>query len=676
MKSFFAKEDLSVQDIAARKNIEARALRENDENFHLLAEISPSAIIIIQGERIVYANTVATKCYGYTREDIIGAEFWRFVHEEYRDIARKRTLERQQEEPPSYGHEYKFVTQDGSHKWMTASSTSMKYQGAPALMVNLFDVTETKRTEEELRESRARLKMAREMSSLVQWQYDATTGIFYFDNHFYSLYGASAVREGGYLMSTKTYFRKFVHPDDMPEVKEAFQRSLSNVVTNPACQIEHRIIRADGVERHIFVRWEVIRDHDGKLIKILGANQDITERNQAEEERKNLENRLHQAQKMEAIGQLAGGIAHDFNNILTAIMGFAEVMTMQMSRENPLLHYVSQILAASEKAAGLVNGLLVFSRKQILNKRTYDVSEIILGIKKLLQRLVPEDIGFEIKLTDVDMVIMADKGQIEQVLMNLVTNARDAMQGGGVLTIEAELFVMDDDFIRCHGFGIPGTYSRLTIRDTGCGMNNQSQKKIFEPFFTTKKVGEGTGLGLSIVYGIIKQHNGFITIDSSPGNGASFYLYLPLVDEKLCEQAVEKQDRETPRGNETVLLVEDDEIIRELNRMVLETAGYSVIDAIDGSDALEKFQNNCPLIDLLVTDVVMPNLDGKQLYEEARKIRPDLKVLFISGYTSDVLDSRGMANERRNFMKKPAMPSEFLRKLREVLDADEMSPVE
>lgn len=673
MKSISAKEDLSAQDITVRKKIEARALRESDDNFRLLTEISPNAIFIIQEERIVYVNSVVIGCYGYTREEMIGAEFWRFVHEHYQDIARKRGNEGQQGAPPSCGNEYKIVTKDGSSRWVLATSASMEYLGGPALIVSLLDITETKRAEEALRESEARLRLAMDLSSLVQWEYDAITEMFCFDEHFYSLYGTSAERESGFFMLTKTYLRKFVHPDDIPDVKKAIQRSLTNVAGSPVCQIEHRIIRADGEERHISVRWEEIRDYKGRLVRIRGANQDITERKHAEQERKTLENQLHQSRKMEAIGQLAGGVAHDFNNILTAIMGFAEVMGMRLGRENPLQHHVSQILAASGKAVDLVNGLLAFSRKQILNKRACNVSEIIYGIKKLLQRLVPEDISFEIKCLDPHMVIMADRGQIEQVLMNLVTNARDAMPIGGVLTIEAGPYAIDEDCIREHSVGSPGTYARLTVNDTGYGMDNETRKRIFEPFFTTKKVGKGTGLGLSIIYGIIKQHNGFITVDSSPGNGSSFNLFLPLVEDRVCEQAVEKPDAAIPRGAETILLVEDDEIIRELNRFVLEDAGYSVIEAVDGRDAFEKLQSNRTSIDVLVTDVVMPNMDGKKLYEENRKIQADMKVLFMSGHADDILDSKGIASDGVNFMKKPFMPSELLRKLREILDRGAIS---
>ncbi len=656
-----------AQDITERKKTE-NALRESEEKFRLLIEISPNAIVLIQEERIVYVNPAATGIYGFTKEELIGAEFWRFVHEECRDIARKRGLGRLGSEPLSKSFAYKIVTKYGDQRWVMASSVLMEYEGKPALIVTLVDITEAKRTEEALRESEARLRLAMDMSGLVQWEYDAETGMFRFDDHFYSLYGTSAEQEGGYLMSLETYVRKFVHPDDIPDVKSFSERAVTNAVMSPTGQIEHRIIRADGQERYVSVRTEVARDQEGRVVKTRGANQDITERKRAEEDKKNLEAQLHQAQKMEAIGQLAGGVAHDFNNILTAIVGFAEVIAMRLDHDNPLRRHVSQIMAAADRAADLTNGLLAFSRKQILHKRAIDVQETIHGIRKMLRRLIPEDIDFRIRSAEPGMTVMADRGRIEQVLMNLVTNARDAMPSGGTLTIDAEPMFIDREECRVHGVENPGTYARITVRDTGCGMDEETRERIFEPFFTTKTVGKGTGLGLSIIYGIITQHHGFVTVSSSPGHGTSFSLFLPLVDLAVQEQPCARPHGAAPGGNETVLLAEDDDMIRELNRTLLEEAGYSVIDAVDGRDALEKLEQYPRCVDVLVTDVIMPHVDGKTLYEEIMKIRPEMKVLFMSGYSTDMLDSRGVADDGVNFIEKPVMPSEFLRKLREILD--------
>jgi PAS domain S-box-containing protein len=656
-----------AQDITERKKAE-EALRESEKKFRLLTETSPNAIIVIRGDRIVYANPAATHVSGFTREQLLNMEFWNFVQGDFREVARERLLARMRGEPVSNRYEYRIIDSKGEDRCVLATSVPMDYEGTHAILVNFTDITETKRAEESLRESEARLKLAMEMAKLVQWEFDATTGMFRFDDQFYTLYGTSAEREGGTLMSAESYVRRFVHPEDMADVIAVMQLVLSNRYEASTGGMEHCIIRADGAERHISVRFDVIRDREGRIVRTRGANQDITERKRAEEQRMNLEEQLHQAQKMDAIGQLAGGVAHDFNNILTAIMGFAEVTAMRMEQGDPHEHHVRQILSAAERAADLTRSLLVFSRKQVLHVRAIEVCEVVDGVKKMLRRLIPEDIDFRVKSAATGMIVMADKGQIEQVLMNLVTNARDAMPTGGILTIEAGPVVVDDDTCYAHGFGIPGRYARIAVEDTGCGMDEETREKIFEPFFTTKQVGKGTGLGLSIIYGIVKQHNGFITVDSLPGRGTTFCVYLPLVDQEKQELSALGRPEPAPGGTETILLAEDDDVVRELNRAILEDAGYTVIETSDGREALEMFKERGACVDILVTDLIMPTMDGKRLYEEIAGIRPDMKVLFMSGYSTEILDGRGFSDDGINFMPKPVLPSELLKRLREILD--------
>lgn len=657
-----------TQDITVRKKAE-KALKASEGKFRLLIETSPNAIIVICGQRIVYANHAAKQVSGFTGEQLRGKEFWEFVHEDFREGVRKRIEARLLGEPLPSRYEYKIINSSGEEIWVVAASVPMEYEGTAAILVTLADITEAKRTEEALRESEARLKLAMHMARLVHWEFDGASSMFRFDDQFYTLYGTSAEQEGGAFMSAETYVRRFVHPEDMADVIAVIQRVLSNRDGASTGGMEHRIIRADGDERHISVRFDVIRDREGRMLRTRGANQDITEWKRAEEERKNLEAQLHQIQKMEAIGQLAGGIAHDFNNILTAIMGFAEMAAMRMEQGNPSQHHIGQILAAAERAADLTHGLLAFSRKQVLHKRAVNVHEVVEGLRKMLCRLIPEDIDFRVKNVEKGLTVLADKGQIEQVLMNLVTNARDAMPDGGLLTVETGLGVIDGDFVRRHGFGVPGAYAVMCVGDTGCGIDEETREKIFEPFFTTKKVGKGTGLGLSIIYGIVKQHNGFLTVDSSPGQGAVFCVYLPLADDGEREQPDASSAEPVPGGSETVLLVEDDDAVRELTRRILEQAGYAVIETADGREALERFRERPESIDILVTDVVMPNMDGKKLCEEIVNLRPDMKVLFVSGYAADILDARGVPGDGIDFMAKPALPSELLKKLRVILDA-------
>ncbi|HEY6871580.1 MAG TPA: PAS domain S-box protein [Geobacteraceae bacterium] len=384
-------------------------------------------------------------------------------------------------------------------------------------------------------------------------------------------------------------------------------------------------------------------------------------------ERKKLKEQLWQSQKMEAIGQLAGGVAHDFNNILTAIIGFANLVEMKMDKHDPSLQYLEQVLAAANRAAHLTQGLLAFSRRQVINPQPVDLNSIIANLEKLLKRLISEEIELHISPAGRDLVVMADAGQIDQVLMNLATNARDAMPDGGALAIETGLFEMTNDYIEKHGFGSHGQYAMLAIRDSGAGMDEATRNRVFEPFFTTKEVGKGTGLGLAIVYGIVKQHNGFINVSSEPGKGTAFNIYFPLVPvEKTRMDFIEVSSGITG-GTETLLVVEDNQEVRQLNKALLETYGYRVIEAIDGQDAVERFAEQKDDVDLVIMDVVMPKMNGKEAYAEMARMRPGVKVLFTSGYTPDVVQKKGIPMGGSNFISKPPTPQALLGQIRKIL---------
>ena len=348
-------------------------------------------------------------------------------------------------------------------------------------------------------------------------------------------------------------------------------------------------------------------------------------------EQKRLEDQLRQAQKMEAVGQLTGGIAHDFNNILTAIMGYAGLMQMKMKEDDPFRVNIDQILASSERAAHLTQGLLAFSRKQVLNPKPVDINNIINTMVKLLKRVIGEDIELEMDLLQKPLTIMADSVQIEQALMNLAMNARDAMPKGGQLTIETKKIELDEEFIKAHGYGAPGTYALMSISDNGVGMDEKTREKIFEPFFTTKEAGKGTGLGLSMVYGIVKQHNGYINVYSEPGKGTTFRIYLPLIEAGQLSEEKPEEHRLPVGGNETILLAEDDEAVRRFTVSVLHEFGYKVIEAVDGEEAITKFMENKDGIRLLILDVIMPRKSGKDAYDEIKAINPGIKVLLQAG---------------------------------------------
>jgi signal transduction histidine kinase/CheY-like chemotaxis protein len=413
-------------------------------------------------------------------------------------------------------------------------------------------------------------------------------------------------------------------------------------------------------------------------------------------EHRKLEEQLRQSQKMESVGTLAGGIAHDFNNILTAIIGYGNILKMKLEQDSALMLYTDQILASAERAANFTQCLLAFSRKQVINPKPVNLNEIVAGIEKLLLRIIGEDIELKVMLNPLvndnspspplilrggwgELRVMADAGQLEQVLMNLAANARDAMPGGGVLTIETGIEDLDMDCLKIYesasGGGKPGMYAVITVTDTGHGMDENTRQKVFEPFFTTKEVGKGTGLGLSMVYGIIKQHNGYINCYSEPERGTAFKIYLPLIEkeeeeeeEKAKAKAKEEKHITLSGGAETILLAEDEEKVRKLMKLVLEEAGYKIIEAVDGKEAIEKFSENKDSINLLLLDVIMPKIKGKGVYEEAKKIKPDIKVLFSSGYPSDFIHKKGILEEGLNFIAKPALPHKLLKMIREILN--------
>ena len=376
---------------------------------------------------------------------------------------------------------------------------------------------------------------------------------------------------------------------------------------------------------------------------------------------------IRQSQKMEAVGLLAGGIAHDFNNLLTAMIGFVTLAQMKMSEGDPSLKLLDQVVSAADRAASLTQGLLTFSRKQINNPEPIDLNSIVDNLKKLLGRLITAEIDMRILINEQHLLVMADSGQIDQVIMNLVTNARDAMEGAGVLTITTGSMVMCDDFLRSRGYGTLGPYAVLSVCDTGSGMDEATQAHILEPFYTTKEVGKGTGLGLAIVYGIVKQHDGYLEIDSEPGAGTTFNIFLPLLRGIAIPTPPPKVVEPCFTGTGTVLVAEDAAEVRRLTVMVLQENGYKVIEATDGLEALESFLEHRDDIDLVIMDVVMPNMNGKDACTEILKINPRMKVLFTSGYTPDDIKRKGLTFGKHNFLAKPSTPQALLKKVREML---------
>ncbi|MDD5284879.1 MAG: response regulator [Desulfuromonadaceae bacterium] len=385
-------------------------------------------------------------------------------------------------------------------------------------------------------------------------------------------------------------------------------------------------------------------------------------------EQKRLEEQLRQAQKMEAVGRFSAGIAHDFNNILTVIIGYGSLARMDSSIDEAQRDKLDHILGAADRAINLTSSLLTFSRKQPLNLQHLDLNEAVSGVATFLRRVIGDDITLSISHGSQKLPVMADKGHIEQVLMNLAANARDALRDGGSLSVETAVVTIDDEYIRMHSYGTVGRYALLTVSDTGAGMDASTCQHIFEPFFTTKENGRGTGLGLSIVFGIVQQHNGHIHVYSEPGQGTAFRILLPLAEETSEALFIPPLSATPPGGNETIMVVDDEEPIREYLELFLTVMGYTVYTACDGEAAVKLFRQRGEEIDLVLMDVIMPKKTGKEAAIEIRNISDKTRILFISGYPYEIISERRLLFEDAEVVMKPLAPSELALKVREILD--------
>lgn len=505
--------------------------------------------------------------------------------------------------------------------------------------------------EQALRESEANLNQAQAVAHIGSWHLDINQDILNWSDETYRIFGVP-------IGASLTYeaFLSLVHSDDRKAVDTAWKAALRG----QPYDIEHRIVVGDMV-KWIRERAVLKFDTQGQPLGAIGTALEITEN-------KHLEEQLLQSQKMEAIGQLAGGIAHDFNNILTVIEGYCSLLQNDSLKEDQKKK-IAVIIASAEKAAQLTNGLLAFSRKQPLIMKQENLNDIVQHVHKLVARIIGEDIAFRSDCCGTELSVNADKGQIEQVLINFATNARDAMPNGGEFTIKSDLVILDSTFAVVHNYEVPpGSYAMLTVSDTGTGIKKEHLEHIFEPFFTTKEVGKGTGLGMAIIYGIIKQHNGFINVYSEVGQGTTFRIYLPIQEQQEKPVAEKNEIVQPTRGNETLLVAEDEPSVRNLLSEILTGSGYEVILAENGIDAVEKFKMHQKRISLILMDMIMPQKNGKEAYEEIQGIRPGVRVLFFSGYTDDFIENRGISGSEIELIMKPVHPKELLRNVREMLD--------
>jgi two-component system cell cycle sensor histidine kinase/response regulator CckA len=455
-------------------------------------------------------------------------------------------------------------------------------------------------------------------------------------------------------------FTEFTHPDDLTADTNLYKELVEGKRDHH--QTEKRFIRKDGEVIWSLQNVSLVRASGGEPLFTIFMVEDITER-------KRLENHFLQSQKMETVGRLAGGIAHDFNNILTVIKGYSQLLLSELNEDHPLRESLEEIKKATERAEGLTRQLLAFSRRQVMEMKVIDLNHLIKNLEKMLCRVIGEDIELTTFLTDDLGRVKTDPAQIEQVILNLAVNARDAMPSGGKLTLETTNVELDKDYAHTHISVAPGRYVMLSVSDTGGGMTPEVKDRIFEPFFTTKVKGKGTGLGLSTVYGIVKQSGGNIWVYSEPDKGTTFKIYLPSVEEEIDVLSSQEEILDLPKGNETVLLVEDDLSVRDLAARFLRGQGYKVLEATNGNEAIQIAQEHLKeKIHLLLTDMVMPQMGGKELVGRFKSLHPGIRVLFISGYTDTAITHHGLSEPNTALLQKPFSLTSFAIKVREVLD--------
>ncbi len=507
----------------------------------------------------------------------------------------------------------------------------------------------------QLEHHRALLEKAQEIAHIGSWVADLDgSGRLEWSAETHRIFGVAA---GGFEGSADAFFA-FVHADDREAVRAASRAAIEG---GPLYDVEHRVVRPDGTVRWVHEQADIIRDVQGRPLRMVGTVQDVTDR-------RLLEDQLRQSQKMEAIGRLAGGIAHDLNNALTAIAGYAELALGEVEPDHPARADVEEIRKAAERAGSVTRQLLTFSRKQLLEPRIFDLNDAITAIGRLLTRLLGPEVRVETRLADAQLPVLGDPGQVEQAVINLAVNARDAMPSGGQLLLATSMETVDEQAARMLVTMPAGEYVVLRVSDTGHGMSRETQTHIFEPFFTTKEVGKGTGLGLSMVYGTLKQSGGFVFVDSEIGRGTTFRLYFPpapVMPPRAARPAT-REDEER-RGRETLMVVEDEVAVRNLVASALRHDGYHLLVANSAEAAIAMADTHEGPIDLLLTDAVMPGKSGIELAGLMVARRPGLPVIVMSGYTEDTLPISGL-DQPVALLQKPFTPRELRRRIRDVLD--------
>jgi PAS domain S-box-containing protein len=658
-----------IENISERKLIED-ALRTSEEKFAKAFQSSPVSTVLfkpdVTGYRIMDVNEAFEHDTGYRRDEVVGrmaGEFGIWADPSEFDAAVKQFRANGRVRDFEAHHR----TKTGDIRTVLVSVEWIDLGGEQYGITTAIDITERQRSEKELRQAHKAIIEAEEQYRNI---FDgALEGIYRTSPEGNLLAANSALATMlGYespeqLVSTINDMAQQVWLDPTDRKRFIALLEEQGSLRNFECQVK----RKDGTGVLVSVKGRKVCGPDGRTLYYDGFVDDITERKHTEAEKARLEDQLRQAQKLESVGRLAGGVAHDFNNLLTVINGYSNLLLERLKARDPLRSHAEEIRKAGERAAGLTKQLLAFSRKQTIEPKVLDLNTTIRESAPMLQRLIGEDIALETYLDDSLGQVLADPDQIHQVIMNLAVNARDAMPGGGTLDIETTNVTLDQaNTATMHHEVTLGRYVLMSVTDTGHGMDETTRQRIFEPFFTTKEIGKGTGLGLATVYGIVRQNGGWIEVQSEVGVGTSFRVYLPRIDASLLPEKHEL-GAATEKGSETILVVEDQEAVRSFAGAALKQYGYHVIETSDGEEAIDAAAKHSGEIHLLLTDVVLPGMNGKEVSEMLKAFRPNLKVLFTSGYTADAIGNRGVLSPDVAFLHKPFSPEQLAAKVRDVL---------
>jgi PAS domain S-box-containing protein len=647
---------MTFHDISAQKQA-AAALRESEARFKAFMDNSSSVAFMKDDQgRMVYVNRPFLQTFQRQAADVLGKSDFDLYPPQVAEPLRAHDLQVLAAGEPMEMIET-VPTPDGVLRhWLVIKFPIEEASGRQLLGGVAIDITERLQAEKAIRESEQRFQLIARATNDAVWDRDLAASRIWWNEGLKTIFGYASDES----TAAAQWWYDRIHPDDRDRVVAGL-----NAVIDGGGQYwsdEYRFRRADDTFVHVFDRGYVILDERGKPVRMIGAMMDVTER-------KRLEEQLRQSQKMEAIGRLAGGVAHDFNNLLTVITGYSELIMLDSGGPtDPVYHKAEEIKKAADRAASLTRQLLAYSRQQVLAPKVLNLNNVVTDMEKMLRRLIGEDIEFATRLDPNLRLVTADPGQIEQVIMNLAVNARDAMPTGGRMTIRTANVEIDEAYAWAHADVQPGAYVLLAVSDTGVGMSDEVRAHLFEPFFTTKEQGKGTGLGLATVYGILKQSGGHIDVETAPGAGTTFKVYLPQVLETAKGDAREALASHLAAGSETVLLVEDEEMVRSLTRAILQKNGYKVLEASHGAEAIRLCEQHHGPIHLVVTDVVMPQLNGHELYQRLLRLRPNLKALFISGYTGESVAQLGVLTEGSEFLQKPFRPDTLVRKVRKMLD--------